>query len=286
MNREKRAEKARFLLAWLKAICYNQITYVNCSTLGDVKMKAEKIKFYVERGSFGIQAMTILMALSVIFRIIGCWGLWNDRNYALFQIALPILSAILLILCVQLLGKHALWLSFIPVLFGAVFFIIKSLGFDSRLHTVLCILLYMAVIVLYFCTVFGILRTKWLLVLLFGLPFLYHVFIEDLNALRDTANPVSFAAGMQEMGVLCIMLGLFFLSLSMKKSETEQGAVLPKMRAPKVLPNQKPKTEESGNQDQNVQVEEKASGIETEPVQSLSLGENTEENQGSSNESK
>ena len=129
-------------------------------TLGGVEMKAEKTRFYVERGSIGIQAMTILMALSVIFRIIGCWGLWNDRNYALFQIALPILSAILLILCIQILGKHALWLSFIPVLFGAIFFIIKSLGFDNRLHTILCILLYMAVIVLYFCTVFGILRTN------------------------------------------------------------------------------------------------------------------------------
>lgn len=255
-------------------------------TLGGVEMKAEKTRFYVERGSFGIQAMTILMALSVIFRIIGCWGLWNDRNYALFQIALPILSAILLILCIQILGKHALWLSFIPVLFGAIFFIIKSLGFDNRLHTILCILLYMAVIVLYFCTVFGILRTKWILVLLFGLPFLYHVFIEDLNALRDTANPVSFAAGMQEMGVLCIILGLFFLSLSMKKSEIEQSAVLPKMRTPKVLPNQKQKTEESENQEQNAQAEEKASEIETEPGQESSLGENTEENQRSSNESK
>ena len=174
-------------------------------------MKTERVKFYTERGSFGVQAMVILMALSIAFRIIGCWGLWEDRGYAVTQIALPIASALLLIASVWIFGRRALWLSFIPVVLGAVFFIIKSLGFESKLHMILCILLYVAVIALYFCTVFGIIRTRWILVLLFGLPFLYHIFVEDLTALRDTANPVSFSAGMQEMGVLCIMLGLFFL---------------------------------------------------------------------------
>ena len=194
-----------------------------------------KVKFYVERTGFGVEAMVILMALSVVFRIIGCWGLWTDSRYAALQIALPVFSALLLIAVVWLFGKKALWLSFFPVLLGAVFFIIKSIGFESLIHTILCIVLYVAVIVLYFCTVFGIIRTKWILVLLFGLPFLYHVFVEDLAALQDTANPVTFAAGMQEMGVLCIMLGLFFLSLSMKKTVREPEAELPKMKDPKVL---------------------------------------------------
>ena len=67
---------------------------------------------------------------------------------------------------------------------------------------------------------------------LFGLPFLYHIFIEDLPALGDTANPVSFSGGMQEMSVLCIMLGLFCLSLSMKKSLVEP-IHLPKIMKPK-----------------------------------------------------
>lgn len=195
-----------------------------------------KCKFYVERNSFGVHAMMILMALSVVFRLIGCWGLWTDRNFAVLQIALPVFSALLMIALVWLFGKRALWLSFLPVLLGAVFFIVKSLGFESLLHTILCIVLYAAVIVLYFCTVFGILRTRWVLVALFGLPFLYHVFVEDLPALRDTANPVSFAVGMQEMSVLCIMLGLFFLALSMKKVQTEPEAeALPKIRGPKTL---------------------------------------------------
>ena len=64
--------------------------------------------------------------------------------------------------------------------------------------------------------------------------------MEDLPALQNTANPVTFSAGLQEMGVLCIMLGLFFLSLSMKKEETvTDEADLPKMKGPKVLFSQK-----------------------------------------------
>lgn len=207
-------------------------------------MKTERVRFYTERNSFGVQAMIILMALSIVFRLIGCWGLWNDRSFAAAQIALPIGSALLLMVLVWLLGRRALWLSFIPVILGAVFFIIKSLGFESTVHTVLCILLYSAVIALYTGTVFGVIRTKWILVLLFGLPFLYHIFIEDLPALRDTVNPVSFSGGMQEMSVLCIMLGLFCLSLSMKKIIVEPMIHLPGFRKPKVSDRQEETAEE------------------------------------------
>ena len=201
-------------------------------------MNTERVKFYTERNSFGVQAMIILMALSIAFRLIGCWGLWNDRSFALAQIALPIGSALLLMVFVWLFGRRALWLSFIPVILGAVFFIIKSLGFESTVHTVLCILLYAAVIALYSGTVFGLIQTKWILVALFGLPFLYHIFIEDLPALGDTVNPVSFSGGMQEMSVLCIMLGLFCLSFSMKKSMVEP-IHLPRIIKPKGSGKQK-----------------------------------------------
>ena len=205
-------------------------------------MNTERVKFYTERNSFGVQAMIILMALSIAFRLIGCWGLWHDRSFALTQIALPIGSALLLMVFVWLFGRRALWLSFIPVILGAVFFIIKSLGFESTVHTVLCILLYAAVIALYSGTVFGLIQTKWILVALFGLPFLYHIFIEDLPALGDTVNPVSFSGGMQEMSVLCIMLGLFCLSFSMKKSIVEP-IHLPRIMKPKE-PGKQKKTEE------------------------------------------
>lgn len=225
-------------------------------------MKKEKIKFYVEPKGILAQSSVILMALAVVFRIIGCWGLWTDEFFAVTQIALPIASGLLFIVMLLLLGRHALWATSLPVLLGVAFFILKSFGFESALHTLLCILLYILVAVLYVGTVFGLIRTKWLLVPLFGLPFLYHILVEDLAALRDTAHPVTLAAGLQEISVLCIMLSLLFVSLAMKKKKPQPVEVeLPKMKAPKVIPPQReeptgtdaPETEDSAAASQEAQ---------------------------------
>ena len=207
------------------------------------KKSAPRAKFYVEQQHWAVQTAIIFMALSAVFRIVGCWGKWDESFFAATQIALPLMCNILFILCLVLLGKKALWLSAVPVILGVVFFIIKSFTFDSWLHTVLCILLYLLVAVLYTGTVFGIIRTKWLLLPLFGLPFLYHIFVEDLAALRDTANPVTLSAGLQEISVLCVMLALFFTAIAMKKKKPQTEVELPKMKAPKVIaPN---KTEQA-----------------------------------------
>ena len=225
-------------------------------------MKKEKIKFYVEPKGILAQSSVILMALAVVFRIIGCWGLWTDEFFAVTQIALPIASGLLFIVMLLLLGRHALWATSLPVLLGVAFFILKSFGFESALHTLLCILLYILVAVLYVGTVFGLIRTKWLLVPLFGLPFLYHILVEDLAALRDTAHPVTLTAGLQEISVLCIMLSLLFVSLAMKKKKPQPVEVeLPKMKAPKVIPPQReeptgtdaPETEDSAAASQEAQ---------------------------------
>ena len=200
---------------------------------------APRAKFYVEQQHWAVQTAIIFMALSAVFRIVGCWGRWDDAFFAATQIALPLMCNILFILCLILLGKKALWTTAGPVIMGVVFFIIKSFTFESWLHTVLCILLYLLVAVLYTGTVFGFIRTKWLLLPLFGLPFLYHIFVEDLAALRDTANPVTLSAGLQEMSVLCVMLALFFTAIAMKKKKPQTEVELPKMKAPKVIAPQK-----------------------------------------------
>ena len=187
-------------------------------------MDRDRIKFYIEKDSFWAEGAVILMGLAIVFRLIGCWGLWTDEFFAITQIALPVVSGLLFILLLVLLGKHALWTTALPVLLGVAFFIVKAFTFESTVHTVLCVLLYVLVAILYVGTVFTLIRTKWLLVPLFGLPFLYHIFVEDLRALQDTAHPVTFAAGMQEMSVLCIMLALFFTACGMKKKVKEPKA--------------------------------------------------------------
>ena len=71
------------------------------------------------------------------------------------------------------------------------------------------------------------------------LPFLYHVGVEDLAALRNTAQPVSFAAGMQEMSLLCVLLGMLLLSLGMRKYVKERKnkeTAEPAADAPAVAP--------------------------------------------------
>ena len=107
--------------------------------------KTEKISFYTERKSALVQASVIFMLLSAIFRLVGCWGRWNDAFFAATQIALPLACNLLFILLVLTLGRRALWTTVLPVLLGVVFFIIKSFTFDSVLHTILCILLYLLV---------------------------------------------------------------------------------------------------------------------------------------------
>ena len=163
-----------------------------------------RAKFYIDKTGFFAEGAMILLVLAAIFRIIGCWGMWAERIPAMMQIALPVCSCLLLMLCVLLLGKKGFFLSFIPVLLGVVFFVFRSLFFDNMVHTVLCILLYMVVAVVYTATVFGWIRTKWLLPPLFALPFLYHIIVEDLPALNQKAATLLFTNGMQEISVLCI----------------------------------------------------------------------------------
>ena len=183
-----------------------------------------RVKFYIDKTGFFAESAIYFLIMAAIFRVIGCWGLWTDNTYLLMQIVLPVGCCLLLALCIVLFGKRGFFLSCIPVLLGVVFFIFKSLSFDSWLHTVLCILLYMVVAVLYTATVFGWIRTKWLLPPLFGIPFAVHVFM-DMRAMANTAEPVTFAAGMQEMSVLAIMAALFCIGIGLKKRPVEPSVV-------------------------------------------------------------
>ena len=222
-----------------------------------------RVKFFVEQEGWATQAAIIFMALSAVLRLIGSVGRWGDTTFATAQIALPLISNLLFILFLVLFGRKALWTTAMPVLGGVAFFIIKATAFPSWLHMFLCILLYLLVAILYVGTVFGLIRTKWLLPPLFGLPFLYHVFVEDLAALRDKANPVSFSDGLMEMSVLCIMLALFFTGIAMKQKKPVIEGDLPKIKAPRVIPPARLR-EEIGATSETVE-EEKENQVGIEP---------------------
>ncbi len=115
-------------------------------------------------------------------------------------------------------GEKRPELTVLSVLMGVIFFMVKAFTFETVIHTVLCLILYTAVLALYSLTIFGVIRTKYLLYPLFGLPFLYHVIVEDSQYyyLADPMPP--FAEWLPEISVLCIMASLFFVSVAMKRN--------------------------------------------------------------------
>ena len=197
------------------------------------KTKPARAKFYIEKESRWVYTAMILMVMSAVFRLIGCWNKFSDSYFAITQIALPLACNLLFILVIMTVGKKFFFLTTVPVILGVVFFILKAFTFESLLHTVLCVLLYVLVAVIYTATAFGYIRTKWFLVPLFGLPFLYHIFVEDAAAIKN--NAMSFSAGMQEMSVLCVMLSLLCIAFAMKKKKPVIEGELPKIKDPVVI---------------------------------------------------
>ena len=200
-------------------------------------MKKEKVRFYIEKQSKLVQSAVVLMLLSAVFRLLGCWSGFSDKFFAITQIALPLSCNLLFILVLMTMGKRFFSFTSVPVVLGVLFFIIKATGFESWVHMLLCILLYIVIALVWCATVYGVIPTKWPLIPLFALPFLYHVCIEDVARLKDTVIPMCFAEGMQEMSVLCIMLALLCTSIAMKKKKPApiEEQDLPKMKDPKPI---------------------------------------------------
>ena len=181
-----------------------------------------RARFYLDKTGFFAESAMIFFALAIVFRVIGCINMWGSKVDVVMLVLLPVTCCLLMILCILLLGKKGFFLSFIPVLLGVVFFVFKALSFTSWLHTVLCVILYLVIAVVYTATVIGWIRTKWLLPPLLGLPFLYHVCVEDIPVLIHAPDTVTFAAGMQELSVLCIMAALFCVGMGLKKRAPRQ----------------------------------------------------------------
>ena len=114
-------------------------------------------------------------------------------------------------------GRSRPRLILIPVALGVFFFIVKAFSFESLVHTVLCVILYTAVLVIFSLTLLSVIPTKRLLYPLFGLPLLYHIFVEDMKLYVLAAPPVPFFEWLPEISVLCIMAALLSLSLALEK---------------------------------------------------------------------
>lgn len=174
----------------------------------------KRADYYVEPTGV-IWAAAGFMFLSFLIRLFWCIrypDVFAERGVLVHGV-LPLAAGVLFIVFLLIFGKHHFYLTFIPTVAGVIFFLLKAATFDSQIHQILCTILYLGVAVLYGLTVFGILPIRRLLIPLFGLPLLYHIFIEDLIINRAVYGVSEW---LQEGSVLCIMAGLLCVSLGIK----------------------------------------------------------------------
>lgn len=202
-------------------------------------MNETKKRIYVERDGFLTEASLMLMGFAMVCCAIGSVGRWGDMNYLICQVALPIFSGLLFILCVVLFGARAFWTTVIPVLLGVVYFIFRAMGMESDMQKVAFIVAYVVVVVLYTMT-FSHVGLKWLLALVLLAGLAYHVVLLDAPALMERVETITFVGGMRELSILAVLLSMLCISLAMK------------------MPSDKEKKEKKGKKDKDDKTSEEA----------------------------
>lgn len=178
-----------------------------------------KSPFIIPRHSPAVHLSMGFMAAAGVIRILYfCLTPWMPELFFV-HLFLPLLAIVLFLVTVPLCGETTPQWTAASVFTGIVFFILKSFTFTTVLHTILCILLYLTVLALYSLTICGVIRTKYLLYPLFGLPLLYHIFVEDMEYYILASPRPPFVEWLPEISVLCIMAALLSLSFSIRKRE-------------------------------------------------------------------
>ena len=183
-------------------------------------MEKEKLRYGVERKNIFVRLSATFLLLAALTRLLGCWGFWKngDSLFAYTQVLLPIACCVFFAAIILFGGKKLFFLTFLPVIFGAVFFILRALSFDGVLRSVLCIVVYLAAALLYCGTVFGLIRTKWLLPPIFALALAYKLFFDK----TVDFGSMSVKALLPELSVMCILLALLLIPFAMKKRDLNE----------------------------------------------------------------
>ena len=185
----------------------------------------KKQSFYVDYKTPDAIISMIAFALAVPFRLIGYADKISEPIYSITQVLLPVLCSVLMIVVIVKKGKDAFWLPVIPVALGVLSFMFK-LFIDPRsvsfLHHAAAIILYLAVIVLWLLTVLYVIKTKWVLVVLFILPFFKHLLMDDLPIFLGKAPMISSDMWFKELSMLLTMVALSLCALSFRKTETPE----------------------------------------------------------------
>ena len=173
--------------------------------------------FYIDPKQPAAIASMIAFACSIPMQILGYTDVLDEPRMAVLLVLLPVLCDLLMIIVIMKFGRNALWLSIIPVFLGIVYFFFKLVA-DPRgtslLHHISAAVLYLMVVVLWSLTVLYVIKTKWILVVLFMLPFVKHVCMNDLPVLLGMTDPVPVSIWLKEFSMLFMMLALSLCALS------------------------------------------------------------------------
>lgn len=173
------------------------------------------LRVTIPRRHPGVVLSCILMGTAALLRLAYYLPRKIDAFTLWVQLLLPVLAACAFLAGLAKQGKWAKPGVLAALVLGVAFFLTKAFTF-TLIHQVLCTILYLAVLVLFSTTLLGFLPTKKLLYPLFGLPLIYHIFVEDTRKYFLAEPPVPVWDWMPEISVLCIMAGLLSLSIALE----------------------------------------------------------------------
>ena len=180
-------------------------------------MKKEKQGFWVDCRRPTAIASILAFAFSIPMLIMGYADRLHEPLIASTVVLLPVLGAALMIAVIIFYGRTKLWLTVFPVFLGVAGFFFK-LVIDPRgqtlLHHIASAVLYLMIVLIWALTVFYIIKTKWILAVIFILPFLKHIFVNDIPVLTGAAAAVSASTWLKEFSMLSFLLALFFCVVS------------------------------------------------------------------------
>ena len=186
--------------------------------------KPDKIRYTLRRKSFLFSGALLLIALSILFRLIGYWGFWSHITSTTYtQVFLPVLCVLLLIVFLPVFANHGLWMTSIPIVLEAVFFILETGHISVWWVKAVSILLYIVISIIYTMTVFGKIPSKWPLVISIGVPLVYHLAVQDRTSLLEASSPDTLVAWMPEISAMSFVLALLLITLAMVKKVTTYG---------------------------------------------------------------
>lgn len=181
--------------------------------------KETKIRYRVSQRNFFTRITWLLLGLSIVFTLMANWGFWkvDDEYFIYLQIILPIVSCVLYMLIINHMGEKGFFLTFLPVMLGTAYLIICESNAGKPLHSILIITLCIIVTMAYVMTVFGLIRSKWLLIPIFALPMAYRILVEDKELLFGSSAKLGDI--LPELGVLCMLCAMIFIVFAMKKRD-------------------------------------------------------------------